>query len=232
MQTRYKQFLWAIPIAVLSTCGGAVGAYAVFKSSLEAQVAEAYEKESLEQRTLNVKITEGQTLFDVPHYFSEREEFKPTEIKGKSADKVGFSYRADNTTKSKYHGVMCGKDVDFRYGEEYEFSLKELFNQVNQVLSISYYNGQSLLPSSNASMYDDNSDNIPDTIYLTDQRKGAGPVITVRRNEKGKLEYRYVSEDGAKGIFDMYTEIFQQFKKEENIDARINAYIPSMVIGN
>jgi len=30
----------------------------------------------------------------------------------------------------------------------------------------------------------------------------------------------------------MYTEIFQQFKKEENIDARINAYIPSMVIGN
>jgi hypothetical protein len=55
--------------------------------------------------------------------------------------------------------------------------------------------------------------------------------VSITRNSDGILEYKFVDKEGAKELFDTYTALYQDFKKQHTIDERIQAYQPSMVIG-
>ncbi len=229
--SRQRPLLWTIPAFVIGVCSSAVGTCVTLSRSIDDRVAAAYEQESKKYRTLNVNITQDQNPFDVPSFFSEKEDFKAKETKGRLAEKIGFSHHVDNTTTSMYNGIILGETVNFKQGEEYDFSLTDFSGETTQLLYVAYYTGHSLFPSSTVYLFDNNYDDIPDYIRLEDNREGAGPAIDINRNKHDELEYKHISEKGAREIFDLYTAMFQEFKQREDINTRINAYIPSMVIG-
>ncbi len=218
----------AATAGVIAGAGAIIGSvltYVMIKEYIETYVAEAYEAESKKSRTLSVNIITNGEPFTPPQSYSQDEQFKSDMPEGYLASKVGFKYEVDETTRDTKNTPLPFDDQI--HGTKYDFVIRD-FGGIQQELSIFYFTG-GVFHSSSVFIYDENGDNIPDYISLGESK--ADLTMTIRRNDKGILEYEFVDEKGAKELFDTYTTLYQDFKKQHTIDERIQAYQPSMVIG-
>lgn len=198
------------------------------KRTVQTLVQKYYEQEA-RKFYVDIHVTKDFEPITVPSLFSPREQFVPSSsLSSPLAMKAGFHYELDDLVYDKENpddpdlGLFYNK-----WGTRYEFKIDKFLGVPREMLSVQYYNGRKL-PDSYVTIYDENHDGVPDSLYLQDEVNHT--TINLYRNKKGNLEYDNIGEPGARTLFDLFSLEYQRFYQENSIGQRVRAYEPRLTL--
>ncbi|MBI2105427.1 hypothetical protein HYT56_01155 [Candidatus Woesearchaeota archaeon] len=203
-----------LPIVLVAGFSGMLGGYLETHLTLERKV-EKLVPEQFRRELGEFKATFNfYGNFDPAGLYSGNEKFAAGTIPANYWEtRVGFQYRTGS--------------VEELIGTNYNFSIKSgLMRGAREILSITNYDGDIL--GTSIVIYDEDHDNIPDDISIKDEKNNT--EISIERNKSGTFVFDNVDEEGARKIFDYYLMVFQQFKRDNNIDERIASWRPKLEV--